>query len=92
MIEQAIALVQSGVITADDLLQARNPSPPAFGGRALADVVDGAERTAIETALRESDGNREKAADLLAISPTTLWRKMTRLGIVFDVRGSGHVG
>jgi two-component system response regulator HydG len=88
MIEQAIALVQSGVITADDLLQARNPSPAATGGRALADVVDGAERAAIETALRDSDGNREKAADLLAISPTTLWRKMTRLGIVFDVRGA----
>ncbi len=87
MIEQAIALVQDGVITADDLLPARAPSRPAAGGRALAEVVDGAERTAIETALRESDGNREKAADLLAISPTTLWRKMTRLGIVFDLKG-----
>jgi two-component system response regulator HydG len=89
MIEQAVALVQTGVITADDLL----PAPPSVrssvggGGRALADVVDGAERATIEGALRESEGSRERAADLLGISPTTLWRKMTRLGITFDSRG-----
>jgi two-component system response regulator HydG len=86
MLEQAIALVQNGVVTADDLL----PTPsavPSAGGKALADVVDGAERSAIEAALRESDGNREKAAELLSISPTTLWRKMTRLGITFDLKG-----
>ena len=85
MLEQAVALIQNGVITADDLIP-----PPSLtarsgerGGRALSDTVDHAERTAIEAALRESDGSREKAADLLAISPTTLWRKMTRLGIHF---------
>ncbi len=82
MLEQAIALVGSGVIHADDLL----PTTPSVngkqGGHALADVVDAAERAAIEAALRECDGSREKAADLLAISPTTLWRKMTRLGVV----------
>ncbi len=89
MIEQAVALVQNGVITADDLL----PTPPsvrsstAGAGRALADVVDAAERSAIEGALRESEGSRERAAELLGISPTTLWRKMTRLGITFDGRG-----
>jgi len=90
MLEQAVALVQNGIITADDLLP-----PPASaalpttrgGGRALADVVDGAERSAIEVALRESDGSREHAAEVLGISPTTLWRKMTRLGITFDGRG-----
>jgi two-component system, NtrC family, response regulator HydG len=86
MIEQAVALVQSGVITADDLLPPPPPSddrPPA-AGRVLAGVVDGAERAAIEAALREADRSREKAAELLGISPTTLWRKMTRLGISFD--------
>jgi two-component system, NtrC family, response regulator HydG len=90
MLEQAVALVQNGIITADDLL----PPPPSTalpttrgGGRALADVVDGAERSAIEVALRESEGSREHAAEVLGISPTTLWRKMTRLGITFDGRG-----
>lgn len=90
MLEQAVALVQNGVITVDDLLPP--PSSPTSGtapapsGHTLADVVDAAERTAIEAALRENDGSRERAAELLAISPTTLWRKMTRLGIVFDPR------
>ncbi len=89
MLEQAIALVQTGVATVDDLLPARTgptPTVPPGGGRALGEVVDAAERTAIEGALRETDGSREKAAELLAISPTTLWRKMTRLGITFDTK------
>jgi two-component system response regulator HydG len=83
MIEQSVALVQNGIITTDDLL----PPPPKTAGRApdagnsLADVVDAAERGAIESALQETEGSRERAAELLAISPTTLWRKMTRLGI-----------
>ena len=91
MIEQAVALVQDGTITADDLLPAsvgsmpsRSSAPPAGAGRSLADVVDAAERTAIEGALRDSDGSRERAAELLGVSPTTLWRKMTRLGITFE--------
>ena len=61
MIEQAVALVQNGVITADDLLPPPSLTAPFstsnnHGGRALSDVVDAAERTAIEGALRESDG------------------------------------
>ncbi len=82
MVEQAVALIQDGIITADDLLPTPSAPPPDKGtGHALSDVVDAAERAAIENALRECDGNREKAAEALAISPTTLWRKMTRLGI-----------
>ena len=88
MIEQAVALVQNGVITADDLLPppASVPAAGASGGagKSLSDVVDSAERQAIETALHESDGSRERAAEVLGISPTTLWRKMTRLGITFE--------
>jgi two-component system response regulator HydG len=90
MIEQAVALIQTGLITADDLLPppiSVSPASPRASGQALAQVVDAAERTAIEGALRESEGSRERAAELLDISPTTLWRKMTRLGITFDGRG-----
>ncbi len=87
MVEQAVALVHSGVITADDLIPPTSTSTPAdgstVGGRTLAAVVDTAERSAIEAALRDSEGSRERAAELLDISPTTLWRKMTRLGITF---------
>ena len=89
MIEQAVALVQNGIVTRDDVLPEKRPDEPgaARSGRTLADVVDTAERQAIEAGLRESDGNREKAAELLGISATTLWRKMTRLRIVYDTRG-----
>ena len=86
MVEQAVALVQNGVITSDDLIQHSPPPSSITGSRALADVVDSAERSAIEAALRDMDGSRERAAELLGISPTTLWRKMTRLGITYDVR------
>jgi two-component system response regulator HydG len=86
MIEQAVALVQNGVVTRDDVLPERRPEEIANDrtGRTLADVVDAAERTAIEAALRDCDGSRERAAEILGISATTLWRKMTRLGIVYD--------
>ena len=88
MIEQAVALVQNGVVTRDDVLPERRPEEMANGrtGRTRADVVDTAERQAIEAALRDCDGSREKAAEVLGISATTLWRKMTRLGIVYDAR------
>jgi two-component system, NtrC family, response regulator HydG len=84
MVEQAVALSAGALITVDDLLPApAHPPRATAGGRTLADVVDAAERQAIEAALRDHDGSREKAAEALAISPTTLWRKMTRLGITY---------
>ena len=84
MVEQAVALSGGGVISLDDVLPATvAPKRPAGGGRTLADVVDVAERQAIEVALRECEGSRERAADVLGISATTLWRKMTRLAITY---------
>ncbi|HVU01098.1 MAG TPA: sigma-54 dependent transcriptional regulator [Polyangiaceae bacterium] len=86
MVEQSVALCSGGVVTLDDIL----PQAPAkkfrTTGRTLADIVDEAEREAVEAALREHDGSRERAAEALDISPTTLWRKMTRLGITFESR------
>ena len=83
-------MVQNGVITKDDLLStpARRESERGPGGspQSLATVVDAAEREAIEVALRETDGSRERAAEMLGISPTTLWRKMTRLRISYGGR------
>jgi two-component system response regulator HydG len=88
MVEQAVALSGGGVITVDDMMPANTqPKRPAGGGRTLADVVDAAERQAIEAALREQDGSREKAAESLGISATTLWRKMTRLTITYPPQG-----
>ncbi|MCC6555280.1 MAG: sigma-54-dependent Fis family transcriptional regulator [Polyangiaceae bacterium] len=85
MVEQAVALSGGGVISVDDVLPvAVQPKSRAEGGgRTLEDVVYAAERQAIEAALRECDGSRERAAEVLDISPTTLWRKMTRLSITY---------
>ena len=83
MVEQAVALSGGGQISVDDVLPAAVQPKRDAGGRTLADVVDGAERQAIEAALRECEGSRERAAETLGISATTLWRKMTRLGITY---------
>jgi two-component system response regulator HydG len=81
-VEQAVALAAGDVITIEDVMPVEAPLlMTASGGQTLAAVVEQAERDAIEAALTESGGNREKAAEMLAISPTTLWRKMGRLGI-----------
>ncbi len=40
-----------------------------------------AEREAIEAALTEADGSRSKAAELLGMSRTTLWRRMKEFGL-----------
>ena len=89
MVEQAVALSGGGVITIDDVLPAAAAPkrPTEGGGRVLSDVVDSAERQAIEAALRECEGSRERAAEVLGISATTLWRKMTRLAITYPPAG-----
>jgi len=43
--------------------------------------IESAERTEILAALRQSEGNRSKAASLLGIGRTTLYRKLHSLGI-----------
>jgi two-component system, NtrC family, response regulator HydG len=84
MVEQAVALAsQSGVIELEDIIPHGMPEVPRDrrGDRSLASSVDAAERAAIEEALRQCEGNRERAAEDLGLSPTTLWRKMKRLDI-----------
>lgn len=86
MVEQAVALCTGGIVTVDDILPEAPRKETRSQGRTLADIVDDAEREAVESALRAFDGSRERAAEALDISPTTLWRKMTRLGISFENR------
>jgi two-component system response regulator HydG len=86
LVEQAVALCTNGVIGVDDILPEEPRAVDAAVGRTLADIVDDAQRQAIETALKNADGSRERAAEILDISPTTLWRKMARLGIAIESR------
>lgn len=63
---------------------------PVEGILPLAKVIENASRAAIIGALYSSGGSRERAAKLLNVSPTTLWRKMTALSISdADIRGQG---
>ena len=86
MVEQGVALASGGVITIDDMVPEGTLEERPPQARTLAGIVDQAERQAIEEALRTTSGNRERAAEALGISATTLWRKMTRLGVNFDTR------
>ena len=84
LIEQGVALAVEGVIQLDDIIPPEMRSSEKKSEkspRSLQDVVDRAEREAIENVLREVDGNKEKAAELLGLSSTTLWRKMKRLEV-----------
>ena len=84
LIEQGVALAMEGVIQVDDIVppELHEGSRPQGGPpRSLQAVVDEAERAAIENVLREVDGNKEKAAEMLGLSGTTLWRKMKRLDV-----------
>lgn len=49
--------------------------------RRAASLMESAEREAIVTALQQAEGNRSRAAELLGIGRTTLYRKMQQLRI-----------
>lgn len=90
MIEQGMALAADGVIRRDDIIPpevAMAASPPPTGSRMMQDVIDEAETGAIQAALRQVNGNKERAAEMLGLSATTLWRKMKRLNIEYDKTG-----
>ena len=80
MIEQGVALAESGVIRLEDVVASENGLEPP---PSLQEVVDAAERDAILRVLREVDGNKERAAAVLGLSATTLWRKMKRLDVQY---------
>ena len=86
-VDRAVALATAEWIMPGDLFPENATRPGVLGFVPLADVRDAAERRQIERALEETGGQIAKAADLLAISRTTLWEKMTRLGL--GVRDQG---
>ena len=81
LIEQGVALAQDGQVHLSDIVPKSNGNGASLrpGRQSLADIVHGVEREAIVRALRQVEGNKERAAELLGLSPTTLWRKMKRL-------------
>jgi two-component system, NtrC family, response regulator HydG len=83
MIEQAAALAPHAALSDADIRFEGGPSavPGASAGQTLAEAVDAAERRAIEAALARCGGDLTRVARELAVSSTTLWRKMKRLGL-----------
>ena len=82
MIEQAAALAPHATLSDADIRF--EVADLGLGGRTaqtLAEAVDTAERRAIENALARSGGDLARVAKELAVSSTTLWRKMKRIGV-----------
>lgn len=80
-VDRAVALTASEWIMPGDLFPDRPGNEPRPGFLPLADVRDAAERRQIERALEQTGGQVIKAAELLGIGRSTLWEKMTRLGV-----------
>jgi len=91
VLERAVILAGEGTITAALLPRgfAGRPEPepaaghtPASGGMALEPgmTIDEAERALIEMTLKHTGNNRTRAAELLAISPKTLFNKLKEYG------------
>ncbi len=90
LVEQAAALAEHEELSASDFpVRVRDtaPSRPAESAgttrspTTLAEAVSEAERAAIAAALERYPSELPRVADQLGVSPTTLWRKMKRLGL-----------
>jgi DNA-binding NtrC family response regulator len=77
------AALSSGTITAA-IEPPNQPAPPTTlalsPGMTMAEI----ERAAIEAALRDTRGNRRKAAEMLDIGERTLYRKLRDYGIALE--------
>jgi DNA-binding NtrC family response regulator len=82
-IERAMIINRGEFITLNDLPDsiAGASTLPADPPNDLRSVVRAFEREYIRHTLVESDGNKEEAARRLNINPSTLYRKMTELGV-----------
>jgi len=89
-IYSAMAVTSGSTIKPDDLpkrvySESKQPNMTSIANNSLAqiaaDATAKAEQEAINKALSESGGNREKAADLLGIGRKTLYRKLKQYGI-----------
>jgi two-component system response regulator HydG len=81
-VERAVVMSANDVIELADLpppLSASTPAPAATDGQSL--NLQDVERRTILSALDATDWNKARASDLLGIFPSSLYKKMKRLGI-----------
>ncbi|MGD8426311.1 MAG: sigma-54 dependent transcriptional regulator [Balneolaceae bacterium] len=85
VIERAVLLSDNEYLTIDDLPSAiRNTSGAEnykMDNSTLDEAVQVFEKHHIQSILKRTDGNKSEAARLLGIDPSTLYRKMERLGL-----------
>ncbi len=84
MLESVLILGQKPVITEVDLPESirRTLTTADVSGPAIPNIdLDVAEKNTIERALRQTHGDRNRAAQLLNVSVRTLYRKMARYGL-----------
>jgi DNA-binding NtrC family response regulator len=90
-IESGVALCRGRVLTAGDLparlRERRAPEPPARGLQSLANL----ERAHILHTLEIVGWNRKRAAEILEISTTTLWRRLKEFGIESQGPPTGRI-
>jgi len=79
VLERALLLAAGGPIDLGQLPPDIGDGAPA--GLALQEAVDRSERAHIALVLRLCDGNRDRAAERLGISPATLYRRLEKLGL-----------
>jgi transcriptional regulator of acetoin/glycerol metabolism len=60
------------------------PAHPANGGAAAPLLLDEVIKRTLVRSLEETEGNRRRAADLLGISRSTLYRMLARYGLADD--------
>ena len=85
VIERAVAFCENGVIGADDLELTTPLSKDDEEVRAETGSLEEMERDHIIKTLRQTGGNKKKAAEILGIERRTLYNKAKRLGI--DLKG-----
>ncbi|GLS31050.1 DNA-binding transcriptional response regulator, NtrC family, contains REC, AAA-type ATPase, and a Fis-type DNA-binding domains [Mesorhizobium albiziae] len=80
-VDRAVALATSEWLMTADLFPEKAAPTTSQRFVPLSDVRNAAERRQIERALEHTGGQIIKAAELLGVARTTLWEKMTRLGM-----------
>jgi transcriptional regulator with PAS, ATPase and Fis domain len=84
VIESAVMVADSEYITISDLpmnlQQYATGRREEIGTRAIRNIEEG-ERMVIEDALRQTNGNKAKAAEALGISTRTLYRKLEKFAL-----------
>ena len=80
VVEYAFAVGQGSVLTLADLTPELRGEPPV--SRSGQTGGESAERARIARALKEAGGHKTRAAEILGISRSTLWRKIRELNLL----------